>query len=213
MKQTEQREDSIFTVKSQKGFQARNALFDAAVPLIAEHGVTGFSINDLCKKANLKRTSFYTYFSSLETLVDELSKREDAEFEKTIEREFGAVEPGIQRLCLNMLGFFISNQEESTWNRCVTQMFVHHTPTRDAITADMKNDIKCGIDAGDLTIQRDEVDNYAALFYGTLIASVSSRHLQQLDQQQARSIVKMLLRAGGVEPKKVENFLNHSKKD
>ena len=51
-------EDSIFTVKSQKGYRTKKALLDAGIDLIADLGIYGFSISDLCKRAGRKRTAF-----------------------------------------------------------------------------------------------------------------------------------------------------------
>jgi len=64
--------DSVFIAKTQKGYLAKTALMDAAIPLIANKGISGFSIEELCQAASMKRTSYYTYFKSIDQLVMDL---------------------------------------------------------------------------------------------------------------------------------------------
>ena len=195
--------DSIFTVKSQKGFRAKTALMDAGIGLIADLGVHGFSISDLCKKAGLKRTSFYSYFETMEQFVDELSIRENSAFEADFEKLHGEayteMAPGLKRMVLSLLQFFAIAESRAVWNRFVVRLFSQHTPTAAAIFNDLKADIVQGIESGDLQLNTEDADTYAQLILASL--SIGSQQTEQYSRVNGRLVIDMLLDAGKVKDK------------
>lgn len=161
-------QDSVFVVKSMKGYKARMALLDAALELIAMKGVSGFSIGDLCDQAGIKRTSFYTYFKTIDDLLEELSLREEAGFDERFAELYGDMKPGIRRLFISIIGFFKISLEDNTWNQAVIRLMAEHQPTIDRNTQSVVEDIDAAINAGEVELTRLQAGLFKNLLLSTL---------------------------------------------
>ena len=195
--------DSVFNVKSQKGFRAKMALLDAGIELIAESGIYGFSVGDLCKKAGLKRTSFYSYFDTVEQFLCELSTRENTNFEADFHTRHGEaytqMQPGPKRMVLTLLQYFEIVNTDSVWNRFVVKLCSQHAPTSSLMLADLKADILSGIESGDFQISSEEANTYAHLIVASL--SIGSQQFENPVHVNGRCLIEMLLEAGKVKNK------------
>ena len=58
----------------------RQRLLDAGYLLIMEEGITALSMNKVTKQAGIAQPSFYTHFSNLAELIDEIAQRLKREF-------------------------------------------------------------------------------------------------------------------------------------
>lgn len=203
-------DDSIFIVKSQKGYLAKNALFDAAIGLIAEHGINGFSISTLCKQAGLRRTSFYTYFKTIDDLIDELALKEDADFEEELEEEVGKLPFGVRRLSANILKFYKTALNNAEWNKFVLQLFMHHNPTRELFLSDIMEDVRQGINNGDLNISENEINCFTALITSTLTSVNDLKKDNNLEIEDGPRMVSMLLKAGGADQKLINEIIKYN---
>lgn len=83
--------------------RSKRALKEALVELIEEHGLDGFSVNDLCAKAGLNRGTFYNHFKDKETFVREL----EDDLIYGIER----FEPRIAELTLLKVGWYVKRKK------------------------------------------------------------------------------------------------------
>ena len=188
--------DSIFLVRSRKGYRARMSLMDAAIPLIAEKGVEGFSIGELCDEAGMKRTSFYTYFNSIGDLVDELSERENEDFDKALEAEHGPASPGIKSLLLNIVGFYKVASDQTVWSRFVMRLFSEHEPTASRTIEDVRRDVYAAIEQGDLKLSQEEADPFADMVFSVLYAMTMKTEQEPREDYDPRHMIRLLLRAG-----------------
>mgnify|MGYP002829931347 CR=1 FL=1 len=65
------------TLKSgSKGMRAREALMDAGLALLSEMSPRELTAGTICIAAQMKRPSFYTYFDSVDALLDAMIRRE-----------------------------------------------------------------------------------------------------------------------------------------
>ena len=187
-------QDSVFVVKSMKGYVARTALLDAGLELIAKHGVNGFSIGQLCDAADIKRTSFYTYFKTIEDLIEELSQREESAFDERFERMFGSLQPGVIRLFISVLGFFRIALENNIWNQAVIKLMSDHDRTMQRNMASVEEDIQTAIAQGDLDINATEADAFKNLILSVLL-HVEAPEFTENPEEYISALTEMLLRA------------------
>ena len=187
-------QDSVFVVKSMKGYVARTALLDAALELVAEHGLSGFSIGQLCHAANIKRTSFYTYFKTIDDLVEELSLREDAAFDQRFTAMFGEMQPGVKRLFISIIGFFRIALENKVWNRAVIRMMSEHEQTLERNMGYVEEDIQTAITQGDLEIEASELNAFKNLVFSAL-QHTEATEFQSNPVAYTATLIEMLLRA------------------
>ena len=201
--------DSVFVAKSQKGYLARTALRDAAMALIAEKGVDGFSVGALCARAGLKRTSFYTYYQTMEDLLDEVSLQEDANYDAAVEAAFGDLPPGTRRFAFTILHFFrlAEAEEDAVWNRCAIELLVAHPPTWERSTGSVRENLETAINAGEMDLSLDDLDSYVDLVFAVLIGLKSRLRQGRLEKGTGPRTMSLLLRAGGVEEKTVKALL------
>jgi len=199
--------DSVFVAKSQKGYAAREALFDAAIHLIAEKGIGGFSVSELCNLAGLKRTSFYNYFQTIESLLDELSQREDRNFDENMANAYDEMSHGIQRLSFNLLKYYEIATEDTMWNRFVMEMFANHEATADNMTEDLKCDVVAALDAGDIKIEHNAIDAFTDLVFASLMVVNLQRKAGRLQSGQGQQLVTMILQAANTNKTLIRKIL------
>ena len=201
--------DSVFVAKSQKGYLARAALLDAALALIAEKGVSGFSIGELCTRAGLKRTSFYTYFQTVEELIDELSVREDSAYDAAIEARFDDLPNGLRRFAFTILYFFhLAEADDNVeWNRFAIEMLVEHQPTWERSAADLKDYLRAAIEKRELELALEDVDAFVTLVVAALVGTKDQLRRGSLAQGTGLKTVSLLLRAAGVKQSAAESIL------
>ncbi len=61
--------EALASKKDRRVLRTRRALRDALIALILERGWDGFGVQDLCERANVGRSTFYTHFADKEELV------------------------------------------------------------------------------------------------------------------------------------------------
>ncbi|MEM9572952.1 MAG: TetR/AcrR family transcriptional regulator [Pseudomonadota bacterium] len=185
-------QDSVFVVKSMKGYKARMALLDAALRLIAVNGVSGFSIGDLCDEAGIKRTSFYTYFKTIDDLLEELSLREESGFDQEFARLYGDMKPGIRRLFISVIGFFEIALENDVWNKAVIRLMAEHQPTIDRNTQSVVDDIDAAIADGEVVLTPLQAGLFKNLVLSTL-QHIESDEFKREPRQYLEALCDVLL--------------------
>lgn len=206
-------EDSVFTVKSIKGFKARSAMFDAGIELIAERGISGFTVSELCKASGLKRTSFYSYFDSIEQYVSELSVRENDTFESEFERIFGIhyqdMPSGVERMVCTLLQFFDLTGSDGTWNKFVMNVFTYHEPTMKRMHDDLLADVEAGVQSNEMPSIANKTDAYSRLVLASMSMSFQGINDSLTSKENGTYCIEMLLNAAGFDSP--ESYLKNLK--
>lgn len=78
--------------------RSKNALRKALIELMEEQGLEGFTVNDLCVRADLNRGTFYNHFKSKEDLL--------AQFEDEVIEGLGDLQKQMSRITLQDLASF-----------------------------------------------------------------------------------------------------------
>lgn len=199
--------DSVFLAKSRKGYHTRRALFDAALRLVAEHGMDGFSVGALCEQAGIKRTAFYNYFQGVEELIDELSRHEDTAFDAMVERRFGRSPHGPRRLAYSLLWFCQYAGEHPTWNRSAVELLMRHQPTRTKALEDFGQELAAGIEQGDLQVEPQDLPLYAELVLSAFVSLGKQIEDQRMPDGAPARVVRMLLKAGAAHDTLIDDIL------
>lgn len=66
--------------RSESKAATRQRLLDAGYRLVMEEGITALTMNKVTKQAGIAQPSFYTHFSNLAELIDEIAQRLKREF-------------------------------------------------------------------------------------------------------------------------------------
>jgi AcrR family transcriptional regulator len=78
--------------------RTRTRIIDAAAQLFAERGITGTSVEDLARVADISRATFFNYFPSKGAVVQELVQRLEEDFRSSAGRRGGSRTTTAERL-------------------------------------------------------------------------------------------------------------------
>jgi len=172
---------------------------DAAIPLIANKGISGFSIEELCQAASMKRTSYYTYFKSIDQLVMDLWAREAEYFHERFRSGHAELKHGIERLHINLLGFFEMARENPVWNKFSMQLFTNHETIRTAWMADIARDVEAGRKSKELNISPQEEETFTQLVVGVQFSTALNLNFGKKSKSSGKNLIDMLMRAARFE--------------
>ena len=207
---SEHTSDSVFVAKSQKGYRAREALLDAALELIAEKGVDGYSIGELCKRAGIKRTSFYTYFPTLKDLLIELARREDAAYDAAVDEAYGKYDAGIRRFAYSVVHFFRMAESDDTlgWNRTAIEMLAMHEETWERSVSGLRKDIDAAIENREIRLAPEQVEGFIHMCLATMMGIKSLLDDGRLSRGTGIQFTSMLLRAAGTSEASISEIVD-----
>lgn len=85
-------------VERRRGADTRREILDAAVAVMAEHGVAGLSLSEVARRVGIRQPSLYKHFASLHAVYDEVF-REGAERQReAVARAVLGSPPGLAAL-------------------------------------------------------------------------------------------------------------------
>ena len=88
-----------------KARRTRALLLNAGQWLMGQHGIRGVNVMSVCAKANVGRTSFYTYFDDVDSLIKTLTLEAVTQIKTKFDRMHKDQPRGFERLqaCLKMI--------------------------------------------------------------------------------------------------------------
>ena len=78
---------------------ARNAILRVALEAMIEHGIDGFSIDDVARRANISRRTMYRYFGTRKELIQGVISVENNAFFEEMQRSLAALESDFEAYC------------------------------------------------------------------------------------------------------------------
>lgn len=147
--------------KTTKGADSKNRILEAAIDLFADNGYRGTKISDIVKAAGLTQAAFYLYFSSKESIFQEILERFYMRLEEHLQAAVmpSAIEPGefSMRIRSNIESILIIFQEHPK----ATRIFLTEERSIDeieilihqAIASNLKQHQSMGLIRNDLSPQ------------------------------------------------------------
>ncbi|MEM9387981.1 MAG: hypothetical protein AAGA68_23200 [Pseudomonadota bacterium] len=130
-----------------KGERTRRAIAKAAIRILCESGYQALTVASVAEFAGIRRNSYYTYFSDLNRLIDELSL-------KTLNQIGGrsAKAPGnrYRSVTISRLQYVLALRDHDTDATVVlSELYAHHADTAAEVhrrlTLDIANDRRRGL--------------------------------------------------------------------
>lgn len=185
--------------KSQKGLRNYTLIMDAALEVISEDGMSMLTVGHLCRTADIKRTSFYTYFKSIDNLLDELSVREFQKFEDAFQAEYPDTKWGVERFVRTTLFVFKCVVEEPAFSPRIAELLKYHPASMAAFIDANRDDVNSFIETGVLNIEQKDVEPYVQLISASLVNAIYRLSSGALPEGHGRRTIVLLLKAGGVD--------------
>lgn len=96
--------------------QQREAIYRAAVELVAEHGLAGVAMADVARRAGISRATLYKYFPGVEEILAGHMIQEVLREHRRLEEQLGVVEAPLERLRLvlaHLLAYFATPEHRA----------------------------------------------------------------------------------------------------
>ena len=177
----------------------QNRLYQAALRLFAERGVTQVTVSDLAEAAGVARGTVYSNFGTLESLFEDAATRLTAEMEMRIAAGFGQTTDPAQRLA-NGIRFFVRRaHDDPPWGRFLVR-FGATTPTlRGLLEGAPTSDLKLGVELGRFHLRADQVTSAIAMMSGSVLGAIwLVLEGQQTWRDAGADTAELVLRALGV---------------
>ncbi|MEM1106705.1 MAG: TetR/AcrR family transcriptional regulator [Pseudomonadota bacterium] len=176
--------------------RTRTALMDAAFDVIAEAGLAGLTIAQVCEQAGRKRSSFYTHFTDLNDLLTGLSYRLLGDIGAKTNHAFAHRDHGV------VLGFRIDFvlqmvRQEPALGRVICELHQAHPPTADAFTKLILFDVRNARRAGHLSISRSDAPTYAHILGASIVSLIADQSAPGGRKVKPKVAVDLLLGMGG----------------
>ena len=178
------KDESIFVVKSRKGFVKRRALIQAAHSYLSEYDLRSLTIAHLCDEVGLKRNSFYTHFSDLDELLDALSAKIISGYLSHI-NENHPVDPNLFSVTRERIGLLIElAKSQSGTAKVLHQLYIHHRPSFEAIQNTITDDVLFWIERGYVHIESSAAPTFAQMLvsiFMDILRQIGDGHGDQID--------------------------------
>lgn len=185
--------ESIFVVKSRKGYRARQSLMTAAMDIAGEHGFAALNVRKVCEHAGIGRASFYNYFGSVDDLASAVIENVQTDIENALSDNHGNTQRGVARMtaCLEMLMERLRKDQRLC--RFATQLMIQSESARNQFQAAVRPEIEAGMNAGDFHLSGKEIDPYLNLIMSTVFFVPKKR-----SKTQSGIAIDLILRAGSI---------------
>ncbi len=185
--------ESIFTVKSRKGFQTRRALIEAAYDLVANNGIEHLTIAAICDSVGRTRSSAYNHFPDIHALLDGvLAHALDRIAELSgARRRSRRLTRGVTETRLRFtLQLAAKHPELAT---VVSELYRHHEPAVESIERRLLSDIQVDIADGNLTLNKRQGPYFARIAVASVMATLRTRIATPGKRHNDSTVLRLLL--------------------
>ena len=136
--------------KPTKSEKAVTSLMDAALALLGANQSSELTPGLICQQAGMKRPSFYTYFNSVDELLDSSCAREVDNLEATYLRHHAENDSPLSRIVRIPLYIYARAQLEIGWFKVVIHSVTWKREQREKRLTHLHADVRAAIASGQL---------------------------------------------------------------
>ena len=182
-----------------KGMRAREALMDTGLALLGEMNPRELTAGTICIAAQMKRPSFYTYFDSIDDLLDAIIRREIDRLEALYEAQGVTDKSALHRVAgipLNLVD--IVRRDKPRVKSVVALMGADLSFTHIRMD-NLRRDIEDAITEGTLSLAPQQIDLFMHIYVGGILSLVARRVEAGLSRAEVKGALEILLRGAGAD--------------
>lgn len=161
--------DSIFVVKSRKGYEKRIALLNAAFDQISTDGIQRLTVGNVCEAVGLKRSSFYTHFSGIEELTTTLANGLLHEIGSSAEKSFPS-DPAKQFILRDRMKFVLEyGIKNPKTAKVLHELYSFDQTALDKLANSVGQDVHAGLKSGQLDIPKGSKGLYSRIVLASMM--------------------------------------------
>ena len=179
--------------------RAERRIYEAALRLFAERGVTQVTVSDLAAASGVARGTIYNNFASVETLFEDVATALTAEMSELTAAAAADTTDPAKRVAFGMRFFVRRAHEDPLWGRFLVR-FGATTPTlQELLQGAPSDDVLLGVEGGVFRIRGDQVPSAVGLLSAGVLAAMSLVLEGRRTWRDAGSdVAELFLRALGV---------------
>lgn len=141
---------------------AQRRIYQAAMRLFAERGVSQVSVSDLAEYADVARGTIYNNIGSLETLFEEVAANLESEMNQWVVDTLGKLSDPALRLAFGVRLYVKRAHEEPVWGQFITSFAFTNSSMRELWTGHPAQDTIIGIQTGRYKLTMDQMPSAVA---------------------------------------------------
>ena len=193
--------------KPTKGEKAVTSLMNAALSLLGANQSSELTPGLICQQAGMKRPSFYTYFNSVDELLDGLCAREVANLEAAYLSHHADTDSPLSRIVRIPLYIYARAQHERGWFQAVSHSVTWNREQRERRLTHLRADVRAAMASGQLKIGDGQIDGFIFLYMAAISLLVDSRNERTGADGPSTEALKLVFKGSGADMETVERLL------
>lgn len=192
-----------------KGARAQEALLDAGLKLLGEVSPRELTAGTICMAAQMKRPSFYTYFDSVDDLLDAMIRREIYRLEALYEapKDKDKNKTALHRIAGIPLSIVnIALRDKARVKSVVTLMAFDPRFTHFRMD-NLRRDVEAAIAEGSLSLDANQIDVFMHIFVASILSLMARVADKDISQAEVKKALKILLSGAGADAAALNDVL------
>ncbi len=190
-----------------KGERAVSALLDAALALLGANRSSELTPGLICQQASMKRTSFYTYFHSIDDVMDAVCAREIDSLEAAYLHHNADNDSPLSRIVRIPLYIYARARHEKGWFKAISHSMTWNRKQREARLTHLRADVEAAIAARQINITSDQIDAFIFLYIAAIFSLVDNAHIADAQNGTATKALQLVLQGAGADADRVVHLL------
>ena len=188
--------------------RAREALMDAGLALLSEMSPRELTAGTICIAAQMKRPSFYTYFDSVDALLDAMIRREIDRLEALYDAQGVADKSALHRVAGIPLNLVEIGQREQARVKSVVALMGADPSFTHLRMNNLRRDIEDAIAEGSLSLVPAQIDLFMHIYVAGILSLLARSAKTGLSRAEVEGALGILLRGAGANATLLENIFN-----
>lgn len=151
---------------------AQRRIYQAAMKLFAERGVTQVSVSDLASYADVARGTIYNNIESFENLFEEVAGNLATEMNERVVSRFNIVTDPAQRLAFGIRMYVRRAHEEPSWGLFITSFAFTHAAMRELWSGHPATDVLAGVQSGRYNLAIEQIPSAMGLIGSSVMSAM-----------------------------------------
>ena len=205
--QTKSRPVQKADIAGRKGARAREALMDAGLDLLADMSPRELTAGNICAAAQMKRPSFYTYFATVDELLDAMIRREIDRLEALYEAQEAKDDRALYRLARIPFNLVRVTQRDRNRGKAIVKLMGADPAFTHMRMENLRRDIKAAIGEGSLDLDDTQIDIFMHVYVAGILSLLARHADKPVPPHEAASALHILLRGAGGDPGMLNEIL------
>ena len=191
-----------------KGMRAREALMDAGIALLGEVSPRELTAGTICIAAQMKRPSFYTYFDSVDALLDAMIRREIDRLEALYDAQGAADKSALHRVAGIPLLLVEIGQRDQTRIKSVVALMGADPSLTHLRMDNLRRDIEDAMAEGSLSLLPTQIDLFVHIYVAGILSLLGRNAETGFSHGEVEGALGILLRGAGADAALLKNIFN-----